>query len=82
MPTVCANRPFFVDVAIGYVVIAAACALLKLSTPLWGQPVWLVGSLSWTEIAVGPLIASACACGADRLTEYFAARLERRTQAD
>ena len=58
MPSENVRRTLAVEFAFTYAVIAGLCALLKLSTPLWSQPVWIVGELPWIQIILGPGIAS------------------------
>jgi hypothetical protein len=78
-----ATKPYqqsAVNFIVSYALLFSIAALLKLSTPLWGQPVWLFGSMPWPEIFVGPLIAIAvayaCPCTADYLLQCRRRRQE------
>jgi hypothetical protein len=73
---------FLRDVAVSYAAFAAFCAMLKLSTPLWGRPVWIVGSMSWLQIAIGPAIAAVCGCGSQWIVDRLEARRTQRAAAE
>jgi len=66
------------DFFFAYATLMGLCALLKVSTPLWGRPVWIFGDMPWAEIFTGPAFAIVMGYAAPRFADYLVARRKRR----
>jgi hypothetical protein len=74
------HRQFALNFAISYALLFSVAAVLKLSSPLWGRPVWLFGSMPWPDVFVGPAIASLVAHACPRTADYLLECRRRRQE--